>query len=106
MKNFNQTISQDKITLVDFYATWCGPCRTMHPILDKLKMTVGERADIVKIDIDDPENALEVGKYNIRSVPTIIIFRAGNVLWRGSGVVSAEHLAELIGKLSGEKTEA
>jgi len=105
MKNFNEIISRDKITLVDFYATWCGPCRTMHPILDKLKMTVGEQADILKIDIDDPENALVVSKYTIRSVPTIIIFRAGSVQWRGSGVVSAEHLAELIGKLSGEHAE-
>ncbi len=106
MKDFNELISRDKITLVDFYATWCGPCRTMHPILDKLKMTVGEQADILKIDIDDPENALIVSKYTIRSVPTIIIFRAGSVQWRGSGVVSAEHLAELIGKLSGERAEA
>lgn len=105
MKDFNEIISRDKITLVDFYATWCGPCRTMHPILDKLKMTVGEQADILKIDIDDPENALVVSKYTIRSVPTIIIFRAGSVQWRGSGVVSAEHLAELIGKLSGEHAE-
>ncbi len=105
MKDFNELISRDKITLVDFYATWCGPCRTMHPILDKLKMAVGEQADILKIDIDDPENALIVSKYTIRSVPTIIIFRAGSVQWRGSGVVSAEHLAELIGKLSGERAE-
>ncbi len=105
MKDFNELISRDKITLVDFYATWCGPCRTMHPILDKLKMAVGEQADILKIDIDDPENALIVSKYTIRSVPTIIIFRAGSVQWRGSGVVSAEHLAELIGQLSGERAE-
>ena len=102
MKNFKQTIAQSTPTLVDFYATWCGPCRTMHPILDRLAATLGQRVTILRYDIDDPENAQLVADHNVRSVPTRVIYRAGKVAWRGSGVVSADHLADTIAKLERE----
>lgn len=100
MKNFQQTIAQQTPTLVDFYATWCGPCRTMHPILDRLAETLGKRITILRYDIDEPENAQLVADHSVRSVPTLVLYRAGKVLWRGSGVVSGEHLTELITRFS------
>lgn len=102
MKNFSETIAQSTPTLVDFYATWCGPCRTMHPILDRLSATLGSRVTILRYDIDAPENAQLVADHNVRSVPTIVIYRAGRMVWRGSGVVSADHLADIIAKLERE----
>ena len=102
MDNFKQTIARSTPTLVDFYATWCGPCRTMHPILDRLAATLGQRVAILRYDIDDPENAQLVADHNVRSVPTLVIYRAGRVAWRGSGVVSADHLADTIAKLERE----
>lgn len=102
MKNFSETIAQSTPTLVDFYATWCGPCRTMHPILDRLSATLGDRVTILRYDIDDPENAELVAEHSVRSVPTIVIYRAGRVVWRGSGVVSADHLADIIARIEKE----
>ena len=102
MKNFKQTIASTTPTLVDFYATWCGPCRTMHPILDRLSATLGNRVTILRYDIDDPQNAELVAEHNVRSVPTLVLYRAGEVVWRGSGVVSGDHLANLIVKLERE----
>lgn len=102
MKNFKQTIASTTPTLVDFYATWCGPCRTMHPILDRLAASLGSRVTILRYDIDDPQNAELVAEHNVRSVPTLVLYRAGQVAWRGSGVVSGGHLANLIAKLERE----
>ena len=102
MNRFKEITAGTIPTLVDFYATWCGPCRTMHPILDRLSATLGDRVTILRYDIDDPQNAQLVADHNVRSVPTIVIYRAGRVVWRGSGVVSADHLANLIAKLERE----
>jgi thioredoxin 1 len=102
MDKFKEITAGTTPTLVDFYATWCGPCRTMHPILDRLSATLGDRVTILRYDIDDPQNAQLVADHNVRSVPTIVIYRAGRVVWRGSGVVSADHLADLIAKLERE----
>lgn len=102
MNRFKEITAGTTPTLVDFYATWCGPCRTMHPILDRLSATLGDRVTILRYDIDDPQNAQLVADHNVRSVPTIVIYRAGRVVWRGSGVVSADHLADLIAKLERE----
>lgn len=102
MKNFKQTIASTTPTLVDFYATWCGPCRTMHPILDRLAALLGNRVTILRYDIDDPQNAELVAEHSVRSVPTLVLYRAGQVAWRGSGVVSGDHLANLIVKLERE----
>lgn len=102
MDKFKEITAGTMPTLVDFYATWCGPCRTMHPILDRLSATLGDRVTILRYDIDDPQNAQLVADHNVRSVPTIVIYRAGRVVWRGSGVVSADHLADTIARIEKE----
>lgn len=102
MNRFKEITAGTTPTLVDFYATWCGPCRTMHPILDRLAATLGERVTILRYDIDDPQNAELVAEHSVRSVPTIVIYRAGRVVWRGSGVVSADHLADIIARIEKE----
>ena len=102
MNRFKEITAGTTPTLVDFYATWCGPCRTMHPILDRLSATLGDRVTILRYDIDDPQNAQLVADHNVRSVPTIVIYRAGRVVWRGSGVVSTDHLADTIARIEKE----
>ncbi len=93
---FQEIINQDKPVLVDFFATWCGPCKTMTTVLEDLKTKVGEDATILKIDVDKNPKAASV--YQVRGVPTLIIFKNGKPLWRQSGVVPAQQLAELLQK--------
>lgn len=83
MSNFNQIIQSDTPTLVDFYATWCGPCKTMHPILDQLKEKYGEKIRILKIDVD--KNQAVAAQFRVQGVPTFVLFKSGNKLWRESG---------------------
>jgi len=91
---FQQIIHQDKPVLVDFFATWCGPCKMMSPILDDVKNRVGESANIIKIDVD--RNAQAASAYQVRGVPTLILFKNGQPIWRKSGVVPANELEKLI----------
>ncbi|MDE6145956.1 MAG: thioredoxin [Muribaculaceae bacterium] len=90
MEDFEKLINSDKPTLVDFYATWCGPCKMQSPILEQLKTKVGDSANIIKIDVDRNEELAQ--KYRIQSVPTLIVFRNGEVRWRGSGLHQADDL--------------
>lgn len=76
MEEFNKLINGSKPVLVDFFATWCGPCRMQSPILDKVKSTVGDEADVLKIDVD--QNKALAAKYTIKSVPTLIYSRTAN----------------------------
>lgn len=80
--------------MVDFYATWCGPCQRMHPILDQLKQQMGDRIRIIKVDVDEQE-AL-AGKYRIQSVPTLILYKDGVQKWRSSGGMTLTQLKERI----------
>ena len=91
---FQEIINQDKPVLVDFFATWCGPCKMMSPILDDLKKKVGETASIIKIDVD--KNPQAASAYQVQGVPTLILFKKGKMLWRQSGVVVGSDLEKLI----------
>lgn len=94
MSEFNDMINSDKPTLVDFFATWCGPCKMQGPVLEQLKNKVGDDANIVKIDVD--RNPDLSAQYQIRSVPTIIIFKNGEPQWRASGLQQLEVLEDKI----------
>lgn len=93
--SFNQIIQSDIPVLVDFHADWCGPCKMMAPILKQLKQTTGERLKIIKIDVD--QNAAVAGRYQVRGVPTLILFKGGKAVWRQSGVVPIDALRREIG---------
>lgn len=96
MSEFTDLINQDKPTLVDFFATWCGPCRMQSPILEQVKNQLGDNANIIKVDIDKNEELAM--RYNVRSVPTLILFKNGEAVWRTVGLQQAD---ELVKKISG-----
>ena len=92
--SFQDIITQDVPVLVDFYADWCGPCKMLSPILQQVKTELGNELKIVKIDVD--KNQSLAAKYQVRGVPTMILFKQGNQVWRESGVLQAQDLVAII----------
>jgi len=94
MENFEDIVKSEVPVLVDFFATWCGPCKMMHPVLEELHAKVGDKARIIKIDIDKNEKL--AAAHNVRSVPTLMVFKNGKLEWRSSGVQSASTLEQIL----------
>jgi len=94
MSDFNEIINSEKPTLVDFFTTWCGPCQMLSPILEEVSIEVGDTAKVLKVDIE--KNMDFARQYNVRSVPTLIIFKEGKEVWRKSGLTEKNVLVESI----------
>jgi thioredoxin 1 len=94
MSNFSEIINQDKPILVDFFAEWCGPCKTMSPILKEVKSAFGDKISIIKIDVD--KNQALAAKYQVRGVPTLILYKSGKQVWKQSGVAQKNELVSII----------
>jgi len=92
--SFENIIKSEKPVLIDFFATWCGPCKTLAPILKQVKDSLGERITILKIDVD--KNQELAAKYQVRGVPTMVLYQNGKQLWRQSGVLSKEEILKTI----------
>ncbi len=98
MNKFEEIVNADVPVLVDFFATWCGPCQMMHPILEELHEKVGDKAKIIKIDIDKNEALAQSLK--VMSVPTLMLFKGGELKWRASGVHSVRDLEAKINEFN------
>lgn len=95
MKNsFDNIIQSEKPVLIDFFATWCGPCQMLAPILTEVKNELGETVSIIKVDVD--KNQELANRLGVRGVPTLILYKTGNLLWRQSGVVVKQDLITLL----------
>lgn len=93
-QSFAELIQSETPTLVDFSAEWCGPCKMMKPVLEELKNRLSDQVKIIKIDVD--RNPTAAMNYQIQGVPTLILFRKGQILWRQSGVVPAFEIEKVI----------
>ena len=98
MEKFSEIINGSTPVLVDFFAEWCGPCKAMKPVLDEAKQRLGDKVRIIKIDVD--KNNILSQKLEIRSVPTLILYRNGKIVWRASGARPLNELVEIIERYS------
>ena len=98
MSKFNELIKGETPVLVDFYAEWCGPCKAMAPILKQVASSISGKAKIIKVDTE--KNVAVAQKYQIKGVPTLILFQNGEIKWRQSGVVQAQQLITIINQFS------
>lgn len=94
MASFNELIQGNKVVLVDFSAAWCGPCQTLAPILKEVKEEIGDSLSIIKIDVD--RNQALAAKFQIQGVPTLILYKNGEQVWRQSGLLQRSELVKLI----------
>lgn len=94
MDNFNEMINSTQLVLVDFYAEWCGPCKLMKPVLEEVRQMFGNQISIIQIDVDKNESL--ANGYHIQSVPTLVIFKNGKMLWRQSGVIRTNQLTRIL----------
>lgn len=94
MSKFSEIINKDKLVLVDFFAEWCGPCKMMAPVLKQVKDNLGDRVSIIKIDVD--KNQSLAANYQVRGVPTLILFKNGQQVWRQSGLLQKDDLINII----------
>lgn len=92
--NFNKIINSETPVLVDFFADWCGPCKMLAPILNEVKQELGDAIKIIKIDVD--KNQALAAKYQVRGVPTMLLFKNGKQVWRQSGVLQKNDLIKVI----------
>lgn len=101
MNDIVDLINGAKLTLVDFFAEWCGPCRMQGPIIDSVRTSMGDTVEVVKVDVDRHQDLATL--YGVRSIPTLILFRSGRVLWRATGVQSYEDISSVILKFAGSE---
>ena len=98
MSKFSEIINKEKPVLVDFFAEWCGPCKMMSPILKKVKEELADTISIIKIDVD--KNQALAAKYQVKGVPTLVLYKAGKQVWRQSGMVQKTALVTIIKNFS------
>lgn len=94
MESFQELIKSEKPVLVDFYADWCGPCKAMTPVIKEVAKAVDGKARVIKVDIDKSVQAAQA--YNVQAVPTFIIFKKGNIVWRHSGMIDKNSLLNVL----------
>lgn len=96
MSSFSQLINSGEPVLVDFFATWCGPCQMMSPILKEVKEAFGDTIKIIKIDVDKNRQLMAQPQFQVKGVPTLMLFQRGKMVWRQSGVVPKEEIIKTV----------